>query len=405
MEAASGEPGERPALWELVQEAESSLLECQVCFERFEPRTPRRPRSLPCGHVLCVSCVRELTHPRRLALECPFCRLPCAASGARDCLPLLHLLELLASELRPRPGARAAPRVPGAPRAFGGWGTLVHPTGLALCPRSARVAVVHDGEKRVRTCDLWGGHARQFGERGRAAEDVQYPLDVTVTRDGHVVVTDAGDRAVKVFDARGRCKLVLGGRFALPWGVDACPDDDGDGGGAVVLVTDAEVGSLHRLELDPAAGTLRGSVQLRGQLRGPRAVAVCRLSGAVAVLERPLASRAGGAAGAAGAVVKVFSAHMQLLAQVDSFGLSLLCPTPIAVSAVAFDNQGNVVVTDTAGPAVLCLGKPQEMPVVKVVVTHGLVRPVALAFTKQNSLLVLDSQTHSVNVYRLVDGE
>ncbi|XP_004614014.3 E3 ubiquitin-protein ligase NHLRC1 [Sorex araneus] len=398
---AVAEPGSRPALWELVQEAESSLLECQVCFERFEPRTPRRPRSLPCGHVLCVSCVRDLTHPRRLALECPFCRLPCVASGARDCLPLLHLLELLACELRPRPAPPPAARAPGAHRAFGGWGTLVHPTGLALCPRRARVVVVHDGKKRVRTFDLWGGYARQFGERGPAAEDVQYPLDVTVTRDGHVVLTDAGDRAVKAFDAQGRCKLVLAGRFALPWGVDACPDDDDDDG-AAVLVTDAEAGTLHRLELDPEAGAVRGCVQLRGQLRGPRAVAVCRLSGAVAVLERPLASRAGGAAGAA---VKVFGADMRLLAQVDSFGLSLLFPTPIAVSAVAFDHQGNVVVTDTAGPAVLCLGKPQEMPVVKVVATRGLARPVALAFSKQNSLLVLDNETHSVNVYRIDDAE
>ncbi|KFO33822.1 E3 ubiquitin-protein ligase NHLRC1 [Fukomys damarensis] len=102
--------------------------------------------------------------------------------------------------------------------------------------------------------------------------------------------------------------------------------------------------------------------------------------------------------------VKVFSASMQLLSQVDTFGLSLFFPSQITASAVAFDQQGNVIVADTSGPAILCLGKPEEFPVLKPMVTQGLAHPVALAFTKENSLLVLDAASHSVKVYKVDRG-
>ncbi|XP_023567821.1 E3 ubiquitin-protein ligase NHLRC1 [Octodon degus] len=124
--------------------------------------------------------------------------------------------------------------------------------------------------------------------------------------------------------------------------------------------------------------------------------------GAVAVLEQPSSP----GPGPRSTRVKVFSPSMQLVGQVDTFGLSLLFPARITASAVAFDPQGNVVVADTSGPAVLCLGKPEELPVPvpKPVVTQGLAHPVALAFTKENLLLVLDAASHSVKVYK-VDGK
>ncbi|XP_062043353.1 E3 ubiquitin-protein ligase NHLRC1 [Lepus europaeus] len=377
----------RPALRELVREAETSLLECKVCFERFGHRQQRRPRNLPCGHVVCLACVAALAHPRTLALECPFCRRACRGCDTSDCLPVLHLLELLGSALRPSPAAqRAGPSAPGAlscHQAFGGWGTLVNPTGLALCPKTGRVVVVHDGKRRVKIFDSAGVCAHQFGEKGDAAQDVKYPLDVTVTNDCYVVVTDAGDRAIKVFDFFGQIKLVLGGQFSLPWGVETTPQNG-------VLVTDAEAGSLHLLQVDFAEGLLRGTQLLQASLCSPRGVAVSWLTGAVAVLERLAGS----------ARVKVFSSRMQLLSQVDTFGLSLFHPSRVVASAVTFDHQGNVVVTETSGPAVLCLGKPEEFPAVKPMISHGLCHPVALAFTKENSLLVLDSASHSVNVYK-----
>lgn len=60
-----------------------------------------------------------------------------------------------------------------------------------------------------------------------------------------------------------------------------------------------------------------------------------------------------------------------------------------------------MVVADTSSPAVLCLGKPEEFPVLKPIVTRGLSHPVALTFTKESSLLVLDSAAHSVKVYKV----
>ncbi|KAM5166114.1 E3 ubiquitin-protein ligase NHLRC1 [Callospermophilus lateralis] len=389
-EEASGGAGTPP---ELVREAEISLLECKVCFERFGHSQQRRPRNLACGHVVCLACVAALAHPRTLALECPFCRRACRACDTSDCLPVLHLLELLGSTLHRSPAAPcAAPCIPGAlscHHAFGGWGTLVNPTGLALCPKTGRVVVVHDGKRRVKVFDSGGGCVHQFGEKGEAAQDIRYPLDVTVTNDCHVVVTDAGDRSIKVFDFFGQIKLVIRGQFSLPWGVETTPQNG-------VLVTDAEGGSLHLLEVDFLEGALQRTERLQAHLSSPRGVAVSWLTGAVAVLEHPLAL----GPGACSTRVKVFSSSMQLIGQVDTFGLSLFFPSRVTASAVTFDHQGNVVVTDTSGPAILCLGKPEEFPGLKPMVTQGLSHPVALTFTKENSLLVLDTASHSVKVYK-----
>ncbi|XP_004847687.1 E3 ubiquitin-protein ligase NHLRC1 [Heterocephalus glaber] len=380
---------------ELLLEAEVRLLECKVCFERFGARQQRRPRNLPCGHVLCLACVAALAHPRSLALECPFCRRACRACDTSDCLPVLHLLELLGAPGPPGLAApAAAPRALACHQAFGGWGTLVNPTGLALCPETGRVVVVHDGRRRVKVFDSGGGVcAHQFGEKGHAAQDVRYALDVAVTSDCHVVVTDAGDRSVKVFDFLGQVRLVIGGQFSLPWGVEATPQNG-------VLVTDAEAGSLHLVEADFPEGVLRRNERLHAHLCSPRGVAVSWLSGAIAVLEHPLSP----GTRPCSTRVKVFSADMQLLSQVDTFGLSLFFPSPITVSAVTFDRLGNVIVADTSGPAILCLGKPEDFPVLKPVVTQGLAHPVALAFTKENSLLVLDTASHSVKVYKVNQG-
>ncbi|XP_076999564.1 E3 ubiquitin-protein ligase NHLRC1 [Tamandua tetradactyla] len=389
--------GSGPALGELAREAETSLLECKVCFERFGHRQQRRPRNLPCGHVVCLACVATLAHPRTLALECPFCRRACRGCDTSDCLPVLHLLELLGPALRPPPAApRAAPCAPGAlscHHAFGGWGTLVNPTGLALCPKTGRIVVVHDGRRRVKIFDSGGECVHQFGEKGEGAQDIRYPLDVTVTNDCHVVVTDAGDRSIKVFDLFGQIKLVIGGQFSLPWGVETTPQNG-------VVVTDAEAGALHLLEVDFPEGVLQRTERLHAHLCSPRGVAVSWLTGAIAVVESLQAP----GTKTCSSRVTVFSASMQLIGQVDTFGLSLFFPSKMTASAVAFDHQGNVVVTDSSSQAVLCLGKPEEFPMLKPMVTEGLSHPVALTYTKENSLLVLDAADHSIKVYKADRG-
>ncbi|XP_077209175.1 E3 ubiquitin-protein ligase NHLRC1 [Paroedura picta] len=387
---------------ELLDQTETGLLECKVCFERYGQQKKRRPRNLPCGHVMCLECVSSLAHPRNFKLECPFCRRACKSSETSDCLPLLHLMEILS------PSAINAP-VPGRTigtgedmavlpshvltfsLSFGGWGTLINPTGMAVCQKSGCVAVAHDGKKRIKLFSFNGSCIQQFGERGEAGNDIMYPTDVTVTLDGHIVVTDSGDCSVKVFDFNGRGKLVISESFSLPWGLDTTPQND-------IVMSDSEAGILYRLTADFKKGELKAVKKMYSNLCNPRKVAISQTSGAITVIEHLMAK--GPSFGCTR--VKVFSADMKLISQVDSFGLNLVFPSKPYASAVTFSKEGHVIVTDAYNQAVFGLGKPEEFPVCKPIITQGLSYPLALAYTANNSLIVLDGGDHSLKVYTQV---
>ncbi|KAM9228288.1 E3 ubiquitin-protein ligase NHLRC1 [Leptosomus discolor] len=376
-------------------EEELSLLECRVCFERYEPVGQRRPRNLPCGHVLCQGCVSALGGPENRRLECPFCRRACGSAETSDCLPLLQLLEVL------RPAGGSLPSIMGrnggggaAPAglrlrlSLGGWGELVNPTGVAVCRRSGRLAVAHDGKKRIHVFGPSGCCLQRFGERGEAGNDIKYPVDVTVTADGHVVVTDGGDRSVKAFDFEGRGVLAVREGFGLPWGLDATSESE-------VILTDAEAGALYRLTADFKMGKLKKCQIIWSQLISPRGVAVSKTSGAIVVIEHLKAQGLNNSSSR----VKIFSAEMDLVGQMDSFGLNLVFPSKIHTTAVAFDREGRVIVTDVCSQAVICLGKPEEFPVFNPLISHGLSYPIGLTYMANNSLVVLDSGDHSVKIY------
>ncbi|NXV26663.1 NHLC1 ligase, partial [Rissa tridactyla] len=389
MAAAAAKEGEE-------DEAELSLLECRVCFERYGPGGQRRPRNLPCGHVLCRGCLGALGGPEGRRLECPFCRRACGPAETSDCLPLLQLLEVLGPAGGSLPSALGrgggaagpAPAGLGLRLSLGGWGSLVNPTGVAACRRSGRLVVAHDGKKRIHVFGPSGSCLQRFGERGDAGNDIKYPLDVTVTSDGHVVVTNGGDRSVKAFDFEGRGVLAVQEGFCLPWGLDATPESE-------VILTDSEAGALYRLAADFQKGKLKKCQMIRSQLVSPRGVAVSQTSGAIVVIEHLKAQ--GPSNGSTR--VKIFSAEMDLVGQMDSFGLNLIFPSKIYTMAVAFDKEGRVVVTDVCSQAVICLGKPEEFPIFNPLISHGLSYPVGLAYMANNSLAVLDSGDHSVKIY------
>ncbi|XP_019378761.1 PREDICTED: E3 ubiquitin-protein ligase NHLRC1 [Gavialis gangeticus] len=386
-------------MMELVNETEISLLECKVCFEKYSHQKQHRPRNLPCGHIICLDCVCSLAHPRNFRLECPFCRRVCKSSETSDCLPLLHLTEILrpATNIPSTSGTTAGASDEGIGStspgltfslSFGGWGMLINPTGIAVCQRSSCVVVAHDGKKRIKLFGLSGSCIQQFGERGNAGNDIKYPLDVTVTLDGHVVVTDSGDQSVKVFDFDGRGKLVIRGSFHLPWGLDITPENK-------VILTDANAGALYHLTADFKKGELKKIQKTQSDLCNPREVAVSQLSGVIAVIEHLLAR----GPNYSSTRMKIFNADMTLIGQLDSFGLNLFFPSKIYVTAVTFDREGHIIVADVYNQAVLCLGKPEEFPVFKPIITQGLAYPVALTYTANNSLIVLDNGDHSVKIY------
>ncbi|NXY49269.1 NHLC1 ligase, partial [Ceuthmochares aereus] len=372
-------------------EAELSLLECRVCFEPFSPALPRRPRNLPCGHVLCRDCLAALGGPGGRRLECPFCRRPFASADTSDCLPLLQLLEVLGAAGGGIPASLsrgAAGAALGLRLSLGGWGSLVNPTGVAACPKTGRLAVAHDGKKRIHVFGPSGTCLRRFGERGDAGNDIKYALDITFALDGHVVVTDGGDRAVKVFDFDGRGVLAVREGFCLPWGLDATPEGE-------VIVTDSEAGALYRLTADFTNGELKKCQMIRSRLISPRGVAVSPVSGAVVVIEHLKAQ----GPNSGSTRVKIFNTEMDLIGQMDSFGLNLIFPSKIYTTAVAFDKEGRVIVTDVCSQAVICLGKPEEFPIFNPLISHGLSYPVGVTYMVNNSLVVLDSGDHSIKIY------
>ncbi|KFQ27687.1 E3 ubiquitin-protein ligase NHLRC1, partial [Merops nubicus] len=264
---------------------------------------------------------------------------------------------------------------------LGGWGSLVNPTGLASCRSSGRLAVAHDGKKRIHVFSPSGTCLQRFGERGDAGNDIKYPLDVAITSAGPGGV-------VKAFDFEGRGVLAIRESFSLPWGLDATPESE-------VILTDSEAGALYRLTADFKKGELKKCQLIRSHLTSPRAVAVSQTSGAVVVIEHLKAQGRNNSS----TRVKIFSAEMDLIGQMDSFGLNLVFPSKVYTTAVAFDREGRVIVTDVCSQAVICLGKPEEFPIFNPLISHGLSYPVGLTYMANNSLAVLDSGDHSIKIY------
>ncbi|XP_023680096.1 E3 ubiquitin-protein ligase NHLRC1-like [Paramormyrops kingsleyae] len=392
----------RPGAEGVLDEIRVALLECKVCFESFSVRQrERRPRNLLCGHVLCAACVGALSNPVLRTLECPFCRKACSVCHTSDCLPLADLSELLHRSSAPsppppvsrdasRPGGLAA----GALRlhsAFGGWGKLVNPTGVAVSEAEGAIVVVHDGQRRVVLFRAWGEELHKFGQKAGSAEGILHPLDVAVVPDGHVVVTDGGDGAVKVFTPEGCPVVTVRDSFRLPWGVTV--DRRGH-----ILVTDAEGDTLSQLAVDfTRSRTVLNRVAC-ADLQCPRSVACCPATGRVVVLEH-MGDPADGRRGRRPARFSLFSRELVLLSRIDSFGLSLASPPRLRISAVAFDLHGNVIVADVEQASIWSLGTSQGSPPLIPLVSEGLLCPLGLAVTSQNMLVVLDSGDHTVKIF------
>lgn len=378
---------------EILDEIYSDLLECKVCFETFssEPRA-RRPRNLPCGHVICLGCVCALSHAVSHRLECPFCRKQCDQGGTYECQVLVDLQDMICSYFpKKKPRDREGDLGSGVMRLhgiFGGWGPLINPTGVAVSRTTQDVLVVHGGHERVSVFGCRGQFLRSFGRYGHDSFQICHPLDVAVTPGGHVVVTDAGDRSVKVFSSTGSPVATVSDLFQLPWGVDV--DLSGN-----ILVTDAEAGTLWQVVMDFERGVVLVKKLMLEDLKTPRAVACCRASGRVVVVEH-LQTGERPKEDATMTRLKVFSSDFVLLGQLDGFSPHL---PGLSVSSITFNRNGELIVADVQQGSVWSLGDVHKAPELIPLVREGLVRPAGLVATDEDTLIVLDAGDHTVKTY------
>lgn len=106
---------------------------------------------------------------------------------------------------------------------------LIRPTGIAIDPATQRVYVVDTGAHEVVIFDSDGVRRGEFGERGTAPGELNYPTLVAVGPSGNVYVSDTLNFRVQVFTPTGEPIRSLGrlgdaiGEFARPkgLGVDA----------------------------------------------------------------------------------------------------------------------------------------------------------------------------------------
>ncbi|XP_075965387.1 E3 ubiquitin-protein ligase NHLRC1-like [Anarhichas minor] len=387
----------------IVREIQINLLECKVCFEKFSTQQKEhKPQNLSCGHVLCLECVRALSHPLLRKLECPFCRQLCSVDSTSHCQALSDLQELLLSQTPPSstPPHRANAGLGLATSltstalhlctAFGGWGTLINPTGIAVLGSSGTIVVVHDGEKRVAVFSPQGRKLHSFGRRGQGSGEICFPVDVAVTPCGHVVVTDAGDKAVKVFTSRGNHVLTVKDSLQMPWGVDT--NSFGH-----ILVSDIQVGTLSQVKVDYTRGLALEHQTAIADLQHPKAVACCRVTGNTAVMEHLLDDTCSPGRNQH-TRLRVFTEDFHLLYQTDSFSLTLLNSVRLNMTGVAFDRDGDVIVIDSNQGMIWSLGNLQNGPALTPLVGDHLIHPVGLV-SLNNTLVVLDSGDHAVKIY------
>ncbi|XP_072880110.1 E3 ubiquitin-protein ligase NHLRC1-like [Hemitrygon akajei] len=376
--AAFTEPMALRTARSLAQDIRINVLECKVCFEHYGDNTACRPCVLPCGHVVCRHCAQTLT--RAGELQCPFCRRCGPSSLAADCLPLLQLAEMLGPE---QGGSSGLPSQLRLITVYGGWGQLLNPRALAVCPEL--LAVADDSSRPVR---LWERGERWL-ESDVEATGLVYPLGVALAGGGQLLlVTDGGDSSLKVFAlGQSRKPAVVQDNFGLPWGVAAGLSI------SQVVLTDAGRGSLLLLSLRLPGGALLGTESVCEGLRYPREVAVCPRQGCIHVVEHLLPP------GSSAAVrLKTFNSRHQLIRQLDSTGVSPVARIPAGLSAIAVDADGNVLVADGLDGTVGRVGVPGTRQY-SILVDQGLIRPTGLACTADGELMVLDGGDNTWKVY------
>ena len=120
---------------------------------------------------------------------------------------------------------------------IGGW------PGKIMPPSS--VAFLQDGNIIVAECE---NRLQIFNQNGQSVKIIGWgkvkPESVTVSREGHIAITDKQERCVKVFGIDGECRAVWGkGLFGMPASIAAAPQ-----GNYVVTDVDRHLVSVHNAD-------------------------------------------------------------------------------------------------------------------------------------------------------------
>jgi DNA-binding beta-propeller fold protein YncE len=128
---------------------------------------------------------------------------------------------------------------------------ITRPAGIAFDSSRQRLYVVDADGHRLGVFDANGTPLRLLGERGEAAGQFNFPLDVDLDREGNLYVLDSMNARVQVFDPEGRFLRAFGergtalGSFQIPKGIAVSPSGH-------VYVTDSQA---HRMVIFDLQGT------------------------------------------------------------------------------------------------------------------------------------------------------
>lgn len=84
------------------------------------------------------------------------------------------------------------------------------PTGIAVDKAEKRLYVVDTSEHAIKIFDLKGNPAGVIGRRGEGAGEFNYPVDISIDKDGNLYVNDAMNFRVQIFDRTGRFRSAFG---------------------------------------------------------------------------------------------------------------------------------------------------------------------------------------------------